>query len=61
MPDPLDFNWDQKTLSKEACDYIAAVFEEVFGSLPKAKQRNLIGSANDIYLFFSAVKKTFGP
>lgn len=53
---PLDFNWDQKTMSKQACDYVAAVFKEIFNDMPKKKVMDHIGGANDIYLFINIVK-----
>lgn len=32
-------------------------FDEIFKSLSKNKQRDFLGHANDIYLFFAAAKR----
>jgi len=32
-------------------------FKEVFGALPKRKQAEFLGHANDIYMFFAAAKR----
>ena len=41
---------------EEAAETIKA-FQEVFEALPKRKQMDFIGHANDIYLFLEACKK----
>lgn len=53
----LAFEWDQKTITPQACDYVTAVFDEILDSIPKAKKMDVLGAANDVFLFIAAVKK----
>ncbi len=47
----------QGEFTKSEARETATAFKEVFNALPKTKQLNFIGHANDIYLFLSAAEK----
>jgi len=47
----------QGEFTKEEAMATEETFKEVFAALPKRKQMEFIGHANDIYLFLSAAKK----
>jgi len=46
----------QGEFTKEEATIIEETFTEVFKALSKAKQRDFLGHANDIYLFLTAAK-----
>ena len=47
----------QGEFTKEEAQATEDAFEEVFKALPKRKQGEYLGHANDIYLFLAACKK----
>ena len=47
----------QGDFTKEEAKAVADIFKEVFEALPKRKQMEFIGHANDIYLFLAACEK----
>ncbi len=47
----------QGEFTKEEATEAEDAFKEVFSALPKRKQMELIGNANDIYLFLAAAKR----
>lgn len=47
----------QGDFTKEEAKETTIAFEEVFKALSKTKQRELLGNANDIYLFLGACER----
>ena len=47
----------QGEFTKEEAKEVTEIFKEVFKALPKTKQREYLGHANDIYLFFAAAER----
>ena len=47
----------QGDFTKEEANEIERVFKEVFDALPKRKQIEFIGHANDIYQFLAACQR----
>lgn len=47
----------QGEFTKEEAKQTTETFKELFDALPKKKQMEFIGHANDIYLFLSAAEK----
>jgi hypothetical protein len=47
----------QGRATKEEAKATEEAFKEVFEALPKRKQMEFIGHANDIYLFLAAAEK----
>lgn len=47
----------QGDFTKEEAAQAEEAFEEVFKALPKSKQGQYLGHANDIYLFLAACKE----
>ena len=51
----------QGEFTKEEVTYTEEAFAEVFKALSKKKQEELLGHANDIYLFLGEAKKWAPP
>lgn len=47
----------QGDFTKAEATMMAKAFEEVFKALPKKKQLDFLGHANDIYLFLATCKE----
>lgn len=47
----------QGEFTKDEAKETVKAFEEIFNAIPKKKQMEFIGHANDIYLFLSAAEK----
>jgi hypothetical protein len=47
----------QGDFTKEEAKEVGNIFKEVFEALPKRRQGEFIGHANDIYLFLAACER----
>lgn len=47
----------QGQFTKQEADQTVTAFKEVFEALPKTRQAEYLGHANDIYLFLEAAKR----